>query len=56
MDPLNIKEAAQYIYESEKYKREIVKLTQEKWADLTVEEAYLIQRDVLSLREADGHT
>lgn len=55
MNPLKIKEAAQYVYNGEKFKREIIKLTQEQLPDLTVETAYLIQKDVINLREADGH-
>lgn len=55
MKPINIKEAAQYVYDGEKFKHEIVKLTQEKWQDLTVETAYQIQKEVLNLRQADGY-
>ena len=56
MKQSEILEAAQYVYHGEKYKHEIVKLTADKWPNLTVEEAYQIQNEVLKLREADGHT
>lgn len=56
MKQSEILEAAQYVYHGEKYKHEIVKLTDDKWPNLTVKEAYQIQKEVLKLREADGHT
>lgn len=43
MKQSEILEAAQYVYHGEKYKHEIVKLTDDKWPNLTVEEAYQIQ-------------
>lgn len=55
VESLKIKEAAQYVYAGEKNKREIVKLTQEQWPDLSVETAYQIQQAVINLRQADGH-
>ncbi|MGO4927360.1 hypothetical protein ACTQ45_02280 [Fundicoccus sp. Sow4_D5] len=56
MDSMRFKDAARYVYDGEKFKREIVKLTEEIWPDLTVDEAYLIQKEVLRLREADGQS
>lgn len=52
---VKISEAAQYVYNGEKFKQEIVKLTQDKWPDLSIEDAYRIQKAVLNLRQADGY-
>lgn len=49
------KATAQYLIDAEYGKREIGKITLDKHPDLSVEEAYLIQEELVKLKLAEGH-
>lgn len=55
MDKNLINETADYLYKAEKDKKEIQKLTAEKLPDLSVDDAYLIQDELINLRKRDGN-
>jgi len=48
-------DTAKFLYNAEKEKKEIKKITSDKHPDLTIEDAYDIQRQLIELKEADGH-
>lgn len=50
-----ILEAANYIYENQRNHQEIEKITLEKYPEMTPEEAYEVQSELIKLYEADGY-
>ncbi|GGP16677.1 2-keto-4-pentenoate hydratase [Oceanobacillus neutriphilus] len=54
MDQNLVKELAAYTHTAEKEKREIVKITAELYKGLTIEDAYLIQEEVVKQKLAEG--
>ncbi len=52
----SFKDIAEYVYQAEKNNTEIVKVTKEMAPELSAEEAYAIQHELLQLRQRDGHT
>ncbi len=55
MDKELIQTTANYLYHAEKDKIEVQKITAERISGLTISEAYLIQDELIKLREQDGH-
>ena len=55
MDKELIQTTANYLYHAEKDKIEVQKITAERISGLTISEAYLIQDELINLREQDGH-
>lgn len=55
MEKNKILEIAKYVYDAEKNKYEVAKITEELFPNLNAEDAYLIQNEVIKLRERDGH-
>ncbi|WP_138419346.1 2-keto-4-pentenoate hydratase [Aquibacillus sediminis] len=54
MDKKLIKQLADYVHLAEKEKREITKITGELYSDLSIEEAYLVQQELISQKIAEG--
>lgn len=54
MDRNLITKLADYIHQAEKDKREIIKITHELYPDLTIEEAYLVQEEVVRQKLEEG--
>ncbi|MBQ0137911.1 MAG: fumarylacetoacetate hydrolase family protein [Kurthia sp.] len=54
MNPQQVSELAAYILQAQDEKYEIRKLTAEKYPDLTIDEAYLIQEQLMKMRLARG--
>lgn len=54
MDQNLVKELAAYTHTAEKEKREIVKITAELYKKLTIEDAYLIQEEIVKQKLAEG--
>ncbi|WP_174614491.1 2-keto-4-pentenoate hydratase [Virgibacillus ihumii] len=55
MDKNLIKELADYTHNAEKEKREITKITAELYPELTIEEGYLVQEEVINQKLEAGH-
>ncbi len=55
MNNNEIRKLAQYLYNGEKNRQKVVKLTDEKAPGLTIDEAYIVQKDLIKLREKEGH-
>ncbi len=55
MDKELIQTTANYLYQAEKDKIEVQKITAERISGLTISEAYLIQDELIKVREQDGH-
>lgn len=56
MDSTLIKETAKHLYDAEKNKQDIKKITAERLPNLTIEEAYGIQAELVNQKLADGHS
>lgn len=54
MDKEKIVELANYTHNAEKEKREIIKITHELYPDLSIEESYLIQEELIRQKLAEG--
>lgn len=54
MDKKRIKELADYTHQAEKEKREITKITAELYPELSIEDAYLVQEEVVKQKLAEG--
>src|SRR5699024_2343310 len=54
MDQQLIKKLANYVHRAEKEKREIVKITADLYPDLTIEEAYLVQEELIQEKLTEG--
>lgn len=54
MDAQLIKQLADYVHHAEKEKREIKRITAEIYPDLTIEEAYLVQDELVKQKLAEG--
>lgn len=55
MNATTIKEIANYVVAGEVEKREIKKVTAQLKPDLTVEEGYLVQQELVAMKLAEGH-
>lgn len=55
MNQSKIKEMADYVHSAEMEKREIVKITSDLYPELTIEEAYLIQEELISQKLDKGY-
>jgi len=55
MDKRLIQTTAKYLYQAEKKKKEIQKITANRVPGITISESYLIQDELKKLRELDGH-
>ncbi|MFC2949833.1 2-keto-4-pentenoate hydratase [Virgibacillus sediminis] len=55
MDKNLIKELADYVHHAEKEKREITKITAELYPDLTIENSYLVQEELIRQKLDEGH-
>lgn len=55
MESSVIQETAEYLYDAEKNKQEVIKVTAERLPDLTIEEAYVIQEELVKQKLAAGH-
>lgn len=56
MDKALIEKLANYTHQAEKEKREIKKITAELYPELTIDEAYLVQEEIVRQKLAEGHT
>ncbi|SFE38578.1 2-oxo-3-hexenedioate decarboxylase [Lentibacillus persicus] len=54
MDETLINKLTDYVYNAEKEKREIVKITAELYPELTIDEAYLVQEELIRRKQNDG--
>lgn len=54
MEATQIKEIAKYLVDGEVEKREVVKVTAQLKPDLTVEEGYLVQQELVAMKLAEG--
>ncbi|MBM7553291.1 2-keto-4-pentenoate hydratase [Thalassobacillus pellis] len=54
MDNHMIKELADYVHHAEKEKREITKITAELYPELSIDEAYIIQEELIRQKNAEG--
>lgn len=54
MDKERIKQLANYVHHAEKEKREIVKITAELYRELSIEEAYLVQEELVQQKLEEG--
>src|SRR5699024_4881513 len=54
MDQQLIKKLANYVHRAEKEKREFVKITADLYPDLTIEEAYLVQAELIQETLSEG--
>jgi 2-oxo-3-hexenedioate decarboxylase len=55
MPSTSFKETAVFLNNAETEKREVIRITAEKHSDLTVEDAYLIQEELVQLKLEQGH-
>lgn len=55
MDSTLIQETAKYLYDAEKNKQDITKITAERLPNLTIKEAYVIQEELVKQKLDDGH-
>ncbi|WP_085992690.1 2-keto-4-pentenoate hydratase [Oceanobacillus senegalensis] len=55
MDKGLIKELANYVHQAEKDKREITKITSELYPDLSIDDAYLVQEELIQQKLEEGH-
>ena len=55
MDKKRIKQLADYVHTAEKEKYEIVKITHELYPELTIEDAYLVQEELVRQKQGVGH-
>ncbi|MBP1971699.1 2-oxo-3-hexenedioate decarboxylase [Virgibacillus natechei] len=55
MDKNKIKELANYVHNAEKEKREIIKITSELYPELSIEESYLVQEELIRQKLEAGH-
>lgn len=56
MDKKRIKELADYVHDAEKQKQEIVKITAELYPELTIDEAYLVQEELIRQKLEAGRS
>src|SRR5699024_9652276 len=56
MDKELINKLSDYTLNAEKDKREIVKITNDLYPNLSIEEAYLIQEDLIRKKKNEGNT
>lgn len=56
MDKKLVKELANYTHNAEKEKREIIKITREMYPELTIEDAYLVQEELVRQKLEEGKT
>ncbi|WP_028782160.1 2-keto-4-pentenoate hydratase [Thalassobacillus devorans] len=54
MDNNQIKELADYVHHAEKEKREITKITADLYPELSIDEAYIIQEELIRQKKAEG--
>jgi 2-oxo-3-hexenedioate decarboxylase len=54
MEATKVKEIAKYLVDGEVEKREVVKVTAHLKPDLTVEEGYLVQQEIVAMKLAEG--
>jgi 2-oxo-3-hexenedioate decarboxylase len=50
------KEIARFLLDAELDRREVIRITADKVPNLTVEEAYLIQEEIVNLKQEQGHS
>lgn len=55
MDKKQIKEFADYVHDAEKQKQEITKITANLYPELSIDEAYLIQEELIRQKLEEGH-
>ena len=56
MDNNQIKELANYVHNAEKEKQEITKITAELYPELSIDEAYIVQEELIRQKLEEGHT
>jgi len=55
LEKFSNRELAEFLLNAELERKEVVRITKDKVPDLTVEEAYLIQEEIVKLKLAQGH-
>jgi 2-oxo-3-hexenedioate decarboxylase len=55
MDTNQIKELANYVHNAEKEKQEIIKITTDLYPELSIDEAYLVQEELIRQKLEEGH-